>query len=53
MKTSIVPAVIGSFLMFATLAAIAQPSVRADDRFWSKRVVNRVSMVEKINRPLV
>ncbi|MEM7660577.1 MAG: hypothetical protein AAF399_31025 [Bacteroidota bacterium] len=53
MKTSIVSAVIGSLLMVASLSAIAQPSVRVDDHFWSKRVVNRVSMVEKINRPLV
>ena len=34
-------------------SAIAQFKVRRDDHFWRKRVVNRISMVEKINKPLV
>jgi hypothetical protein len=31
----------------------AQPDVRKEDYFWSKRVVNRIALGEKINRPLV
>ena len=35
------------------IQGFAQPYVRQDDKFWSKRVVNRISLVEKVNRPLV
>lgn len=31
----------------------AQPQVRPEDHFWRKRVVNRISLIEKVNRPLV
>ena len=31
----------------------AQPHVRQDDHFWRKRIVNRISLVEKVNKPLV
>ncbi|MEO0470147.1 MAG: hypothetical protein AAF206_11040 [Bacteroidota bacterium] len=34
-------------------SAFAQFKTRQDDHFWRKRVVNRISMVEKINKPLV
>lgn len=32
---------------------MAQPPVRLEDHFWRKRVVNRVSLIEKVNAPLV
>lgn len=35
---------------FSTL--FAQPPVRTEDHFWRKRVVNRISLIEKINVPL-
>ncbi len=40
-------------LMGTNLILTAQPRIREDDHFWRKRVVNRISLVEKINQPLV
>ncbi|MEM6345104.1 MAG: hypothetical protein AAF927_14530 [Bacteroidota bacterium] len=40
-----------ALLLVVTLQA--QPPVRPEDHFWRKRVVNRISLVEKVNRPLV
>ncbi len=34
-------------------SAQAQLTIRQDDHFWRKRVVNRLDLQEKINRPLV
>lgn len=38
-------------LMFGD--AIAQPQIRNEDHFYRRRVVNRIDLAEKINRPLV
>ena len=38
-------------LVVSTLAA--QPDVRREDYFWSKRVVNRIALGEKINYPMI
>ncbi|MEL7529851.1 MAG: hypothetical protein AAFN10_01010 [Bacteroidota bacterium] len=43
--------VLTTILLVVTLQA--QPPVRPEDHFWRKRVVNRISLVEKVNRPLV
>lgn len=40
-------------MLLSTSVAIAQPDIREDDHFWRRRVVNRVSLIEKINQPLV
>ena len=40
--------IIGTFAIVS-----AQPYVRQDDHFWRKRIVNRISLVEKVNAPLV
>ena len=45
--------VIGMLLLAAPLWVSAQPQMRPEDQFWSKRLVNRLSLVEKINQPLV
>jgi hypothetical protein len=42
-----------AFVLLAALGAHAQPAVRKDDQFWKRRLVNRLVLVEKINRPLV
>ena len=39
--------------LFLSIPIVAQHQVRDSDHFWRKRVVTRVSMVEKINRPIV
>lgn len=47
------------YCAFVLVAVLAQSSfaqqrdIRPDDHFWRKRVVNRLSLVEKINAPLV
>ncbi|RMG55979.1 MAG: hypothetical protein D6722_27120 [Bacteroidetes bacterium] len=46
-------AVIGMFTLALPLWLGAQPQMRPEDHFWSKRLVNRISLVEKINQPLV
>ncbi|WNJ21185.1 hypothetical protein [Pontibacter sp. G13] len=33
--------------------AYAQLDIRQEDQFWRKRVVNRISLIEKINAPLI
>lgn len=40
-------------MLLCSSIAIAQPDIREDDHFWRRRVVNRVSLIEKINQPLV
>ncbi|GAB4423080.1 MAG: hypothetical protein OHK0039_39510 [Bacteroidia bacterium] len=40
-------------LLCIGLGVVAQPHSRPEDHFWRKRVVNRINLVEKINRPLV
>ncbi|MEO1415482.1 MAG: hypothetical protein AAFW00_09400 [Bacteroidota bacterium] len=50
MKNLCVTIVLGSMLL---VQAHAQQAVRQADQFWKRRVVNRISLVEKINRPLV
>ena len=40
-------------MLLSTAILTAQPDIRDDDHFWRRRVVNRVSLVEKINQPLV
>lgn len=39
--------------LFLSFPLFAQHDVRDSDHFWRKRVVTRVSMVEKVNRPIV
>ncbi|MEM7372200.1 MAG: hypothetical protein AAF587_26515 [Bacteroidota bacterium] len=44
---------IGMFVGIANLSLVyAQPQVRSEDHFWRKRIVNRIPLTEKINRPL-
>lgn len=40
-------------VFLSTFSVSAQYTVREDDHFWRRRVVNRISLDEKINRPLV
>ncbi|MEL6654134.1 MAG: hypothetical protein AAFQ87_25340 [Bacteroidota bacterium] len=40
-------------MILLVITVQAQPPVRPEDHFWRKRVVNRISLVEKINRPMV
>ncbi|GEM_PF-2515425 len=40
-------------LVILTFQLNAQYSVRKDDHFYRKRIVNRISLMEKINQPLV
>lgn len=42
-----------TLMLGSNLIVTAQPQIREDDHFWRKRVVNRVSLIEKINQPLV
>lgn len=51
MMKRILLTVLTAILIVVTLQA--QPPVRPDDHFWRKRVVNRISLVEKVNRPMV
>lgn len=43
---------ISLFILILT-SVCAQAPVRRQDHFWRKRVVNRISLVEKVNQPLV
>ena len=40
-------------VFLSTFSVSAQYTVRESDHFWRKRIVNRISLEEKINRPLV
>ena len=40
-------------MLLSSAILTAQPEIREDDNFWRRRVVNRVSLAEKINQPLV
>ncbi|MDW3651636.1 MAG: hypothetical protein R8P61_31435 [Bacteroidia bacterium] len=41
-------------LLFSVVAAgYSQPSIRPEDHFWRKRIVNRIPLNEKMNKPLV
>ncbi len=42
-----------TFLLTGSLIVTAQPQIREDDHFWRRRMVNRISLIEKINQPLV
>lgn len=55
MKNSICLKITATTFCFILLIsqAFAQHSVRRQDHFWRKRIVSRISFVEKINRPLV
>ena len=53
MKHSLIIALSLLACMSAGLVATAQPGIREDDHFWRRRIVNRISLVEKINQPLV
>lgn len=45
---------IGFLLSLICIASFAQErTVRPDDHFWRKRIVHRISLIEKINQPLV
>lgn len=47
------------FVLFMMILAVSCPSLiaqidtRTEDQFWKKRLVNRISLTEKINQPLV
>jgi hypothetical protein len=43
----------GVCLCLSVSSVWAQPDVRREDYFWSKRVVNRIALGEKINQPMV
>ncbi|TAE55513.1 MAG: hypothetical protein EAZ89_05580 [Bacteroidetes bacterium] len=40
-------------MLLAALQTVAQPHVRPEDHFWRRRVVNRLVLSEKINKPLI
>jgi len=42
-----------SLLCMGFFAAMAQNPPRLDDHFWRRKVVNRIDLNEKVNRPLV
>ncbi|MDX2248614.1 MAG: hypothetical protein SF052_17645 [Bacteroidia bacterium] len=46
--------VLTGFSLLTTVQSLTgQPHIRSEDHFWRKRVVNRISLVEKINQPLI
>ena len=53
MRTLPIAAILWIWLGLMATQVFAQPKVRTEDHFWRKRVVNRISLVEKVNRPLV
>lgn len=54
MRYSLFKIVLAGVCLLTTFQPLAgQPHVRTEDHFWRKRVVNRISLVEKINNPLV
>jgi hypothetical protein len=53
MRSLSMKAILWVWLGVMATQVFAQPKVRTEDHFWSKRVVNRISLVEKINRPLI
>ena len=42
-----------SLLIGVVAAGYSQPSIRPEDHFWRKRIVNRIPLNEKMNKPLV
>ncbi|MEM6802482.1 MAG: hypothetical protein AAF696_13825 [Bacteroidota bacterium] len=42
-----------SLLLSVVAAAFSQPSIRPEDHFWRKRIVNRIPLNEKMNKALV
>jgi len=42
-----------SLLLSIVFSVFSQPSPRPEDHFWRKRIVNRISLVEKMNKALV
>ena len=44
---------LSTLLILVATSLMAQAPVRSEDHFWRKRVVNRISLIEKINRPLI
>ncbi|MEO0895154.1 MAG: hypothetical protein AAFY71_01960 [Bacteroidota bacterium] len=50
MLKTVICAVLG---MLISLSSIAQVKVRKDDHFFKRKVVNRISFAEKMNKPLV
>ncbi|MEZ4825861.1 MAG: hypothetical protein R3C61_06145 [Bacteroidia bacterium] len=54
MRYSLIAVVLTGISLLTTFQPVAgQPHVRTEDHFWRKRVVNRISLVEKINKPLI
>lgn len=42
-----------SLLLSIVVAGFSQPSIRSEDHFWRKRIVNRIPLTEKMNRGLI